>query len=332
VTTVRTLAPDVVPTPADTPTETPVDIPDRLPVESAAVRATERPTRLRAWAARASALLGDPSVPLVLTLVLVMLATSQKWYVAVPAVVLGTVGIVVPGVRSSGRFWLALAAVLGAAAWSDRWRVDNHQFLIAYWCLAVGLAALGPDPVRVRRISARLLVGVVFLLAVTWKLLAPDFVDGSFMRYTLLTDTRFSEVTTLVGGVSSQDLTANRDALGLFDRPDASPAAVPLRSTDRLDLVAMALTWWTLAIEGAVALLFLVPWRRLARHRDVALITFVLTTYAVAPVVGFGWILVCLGLVQREPARRLVPVAYVGAFLAVQVFTAPWTSVAGFAA
>ena len=50
---------------------------------------------------------------------------------------------------------------------------------------------------------------------------------------------------------------------------------------------------------------------------------------AVAPVVGFGWVLVCLGLAQREPTRRMLPLAYLGAFLLVQVFTAPWVSVAG---
>lgn len=293
---------------------------------------TAPPAGLRAWAARSSVRLGDPSVPLVLTLVLVMLATPGRWYVAVPTVVLGTVGIVVPGVRDSARFWLALAATLGAAAWSDRWQIDNHQFLIAYWCLALGVAAPSPDPARVRRLSARLLVGVVFLSATTWKVLSPDFVDGSFMRYTLLTDSRFDEVATLVGGVPSQDLEANRHAVAGLDDPAASLEPVRLRSTGPLDGAARALTWWTLVIEGTVAVAFLAPWRRLARQRDLALIAFVVTTYAVAPVVGFGWVLVCLGLAQREPSRPLVPLAYMGAFLLVQAFTAPWTSLAGLAA
>lgn len=152
------------------------------------------------------------------------------------------------------------------------------------------------------------------------------------MRYTLLTDSRFSEIATLVGGISSEDLEANREALTTLDQPDGPLLPVELRSSERLDLAASALTWWTLAIEGAVAVTFLVPWRRLARYRDVALIAFVLTTYAVAPVVGFGWVLVCLGLAQRERSRRFLPLAYVGAFLAVQIFTAPWTSVVGVAA
>lgn len=56
-----------------------------------------------------------------------------------------------------------------------------------------------------------------------------------------------------------------------------------------------------------------------------------LTTYAAAPVVGFGWVLVCLGLAQHERSRPLVPLAYVAAFLLVQVFTGPWTSLSGLA-
>jgi hypothetical protein len=312
------------PAPATSPS---ADVPTAAATLEAAGSVAGVGARLLALSER----LGDPSVPLALTLVLVMLATAGDWYVRVPVVVLATVAVAVPSTRGSARLWLALAATLGAAAWADRWRVDNHQFLIAYWCLTLGLAASSADPARVRRNGARLLVGAVFLLATAWKLVSPDFVDGSFMRYTLLTDTRFGEVAELVGGVGERDLEANREALGALDEPDGALDPVRLRSTGRLDAAAQVLTWWTLAIEGAVAVVFLVPWRLLARHRDLALIAFVVTTYAVAPVIGFGWVLVCLGLAQREPSRRLVPVAYLSAFLLVQIFTAPWTALAGLA-
>ena len=285
--------------------------------------------RARARLAALDARLADAQLPLVLTLVLVMLATSRSWYVAVPAVILAVVGLAVPAALRSWGLWLALAGVLGAAAWAARWQVDNHQFLIAYWCLALGVAARSPDPAQVRRWSARLLIGAVFVLATMWKLLSPDFVDGSFMRFTLLTDERFAEVAALVGDIDPADLDANRQAMTALAEPDRPLTATPLTGSHRLDVVATAVTWWTLAIEGAVALTFLSPWRRLARHRDLTLIAFVATTYAVAPVVGFGWVLVCLGLAQHEPGRRWVRLGYFGAFLLVQAYVAPWTSVAG---
>jgi hypothetical protein len=274
--------------------------------------------------------LADPDLPLVLTLVLVMLATSRAWYVAVPAVILAIVGLAVPSVRRSWGLWLALAGVLGAGAWARRWEIDNHQFLIAYWCLAIGVASRSPDPARVRRWSARVLIGAVFALATMWKLLSPDFLDGSFMRYTLLTDERFADVAALVSDVDPAALDANRQAISTLAEPDQPLTGVTrLIGSDRIDTIATGLTWWTIAIESAVALTFLVPWRRLARHRDLALVAFVGTTYAVAPVVGFGWVLVSMGLTQHEPGRRGVRLAYFVTFLLVQAYVSPWTSVAG---
>jgi hypothetical protein len=274
--------------------------------------------------------LRDPDLPLVLTLVLVMLVTNRSWYVAVPAVILSIVGLAMPSVRRSWGLWLALAGILGAAAWTKRWQIDNHQFLIAYWCLAIGVASRSPDPARVRRWSARLLVGAVFALATMWKLLSPDFLDGSFMRFTLLTDQRFTDVAALVGDVDPAALDANRRSMTALAEPDNPlTEATVLTGSSRLDALADVLTWWTIAIEGAVAVCFLVPWRRIGRHRDLALVAFVSTTYAVAPVVGFGWVLVAMGLTQHEPGRRGVRLGYFATFLLVQAYVAPWTSVAG---
>jgi hypothetical protein len=273
--------------------------------------------------------LADPAVPVQLTLLLVVLATDSAWTVAVPVVVLAVTGLVVPATTRRMTFWLALAAALAAAAVNKRWQLDNHQFLIVYWCAALGAAAPAVDAVRVRARAARILVGLVFVLAVGWKLLSPDFTQGAFLRYTLLTDPRFSEVATLVGGVAPSDLVDNRARHAAAARPDHPVGPLELRSGPRIDALAHALTGWTLLIEGAVAAAFLVPWRRLGRVRDGALITFVVTTYAVAPVTGFGWVLVAMGLSQADRHRRGVRVAYLAAFLLVQVFVAPWPRLFG---
>ena len=288
-----------------------------------------RVAALRATVAGLDRRLADPHLPLALTLLLVLLGTSQSWYVAVPVVVLAVVGLIQPRATDRPMFWSALAATLGAAAWAGRWQVDNHQFLIAYWCFALALAAASPAPASVRRVAARVLIAAVFVLAVVWKATSPDFVDGSFMRYTLLTDVRFTEVATLIGGVGPNELAENRAMVEGLGRPDAVLGPVALHGSSRMDVLADAVTYWTLLIEGAVALAFALPWRRLARWRDALLITFIVTTYAIAPVVGFGWVLVCLGLAQHERDRRGIRLAYVAAFLLVQAFTAPWTSIAG---
>ena len=88
--------------------------------------------------------------------------------------------------------------------------------------------------------------------------------------------------------------------------------------------VADVLTWWTLAIEGAVALAFLGPGRSwLGRHRDHLLITFTATTYLAAPVLGFGWLLLVLGLAQCRSTVGHLRVLYVAAFVAVRIGATP---------
>ena len=87
---------------------------------------------------------------------------------------------------------------------------DNHQYLIIYWVLAVALAAGSLDPARARAVAARWLLAAVFVLATLWKLSNLAFVDGSFFEFTLLTDSRFAPVATVIGGVDAHDLEANR--------------------------------------------------------------------------------------------------------------------------
>ena len=63
-----------------------------------------------------------------------------------------------------------------------------------------------------------------------------------------------------------------------------------------LRTAALALTWITAAGETALALLFLAPLpARLPAMRHAALIAFCAATYALAPVEGFGWLLLCMG-------------------------------------
>jgi hypothetical protein len=84
------------------------------------------------------------------------------------------------------------------------------------------------------------------------------------------------------------------------------------------------LTWWTLAIEGAVALAFLSRGTSLlGRHRDHLLITFTVSTYLAAPVLGFGWLLLVLGLAQLRTTASHLRILYVAAFVVVRLGSTP---------
>ena len=74
----------------------------------------------------------------------------------------------------------------------------------------------------------------------------------------------------------------------------------------RLRAFAAVATWGGLALEALVALLCLIPAGRAHRSspdtRRCSL--FCATTYALAPVAGFGWLLATMGLAQCRPDQR----------------------------
>ena len=258
------------------------------------------------------------------TLVVVLLATTGAWYVAAPVSLLAAAGLVWPELRDRPLLWWALLGCLGAGVHQVWTQADNHQYLIIYWVLAVALAAGSVDPARARAVAARWLLAAVFVLATLWKLSNLAFVDGSFFEFTLLTDSRFAPVATVIGGVDAHDLEVNRTVFEAMEGAGPGASVALLGHTARLALVADVLTWWTLAIEGAVALAFLSPgasW--LGRHRDHLLITFTVTTYLAAPVLGFGWLLLVLGLAQLRSTAGHLRVLYVAAFVVVRLGATP---------
>jgi hypothetical protein len=57
--------------------------------------------------------------------------------------------------------------------------------------------------------------------------------------------------------------------------------------------------------------------------RNAALLLFAATTYFVAPVRGFGWMLMLLGLAQCRDDQRYVRLAYLAALVLIQAYTLP---------
>ena len=97
---------------------------------------------------------------------------------------------------------------------------------------------------------------------------------------------------------------------------------------ERYVRVAWAATLGTAVLEAALALAFLWPARSPgAPLRHALLLLFCATTYAVAPVEGFGWLLVSMGVAQCGPDARGARLGYLLAFVAILVFAGlPWES------
>jgi hypothetical protein len=174
--------------------------------------------------------------------------------------------------------------------------------------------------------NARLLIGLAFALATLQKALAPDYLDGTFFRWVLAEDPRFEAIGRILGreGADLERTRAWLDAApGEPPPPDASFVETPA-----LRGAATLLTWATVLFEGAVAVAFLSPrLLAIARARDALLAAFCALTYAIAPVPGFGWILVSMGVAQGEgPRARWL---YLAAFALILFYQeVPWLALA----
>lgn len=258
-----------------------------------------------------------------LSLVYLVLNPGLGWMQRAPVQIAAALALVIPGAWQNRLLWLGLAGWMAlrlVMAWPHS---DNHDYLIAYWCLALGIALSLPGRSEALARSARLLIGLCFGFAVLWKgILSPDFVNGNFFRMAFLFDARFADLAQFAGGITPSMVDHNDHFLATGQGSLVEPAA--------LTRLAWFSTVWTLASESAIALLFLWPQAsgiisHLTRCRDVVLIAFLATTYAVAPVAGFGWLLACMGLAQTTPDARMTRIAYVLAFFLIEIYrSVPW--------
>jgi hypothetical protein len=265
----------------------------------------------------------DDDAPLRLTLVLLLLRPPAGGVVRSVTWLLAGAAIAYQPLLRSRVLWLLLGTAVVARLVLDWPLSDNHIYLLAYWCLGIGLSLGTADPFRTLQHTSRWLIGTAFACAVVWKLLlAPDFLDARFFRVTLLTDERFATLARTVGGLSAAQLDESRQAL--------APLPAGLELTDgpilveppRLRALSRGLTWGGVGLEALLAIAFLSSRpRRLIARRHMLLILFSVVTYAIAPVAGFGWLLVIMGLAQTRSSETQVRLAYFAAFLVVMLYS-----------
>jgi hypothetical protein len=266
-----------------------------------------------------------------LTAIALLLRPMGGWFVR-PAILAAAVLILVyPRALRHPIVWGGVALLTAIRIAGDWPLSDNHIYLLCYWTLAIALSLRAHDASSsALAYTSRWLIGLAFAFAVLWKVvLSPDFLDQRFFRVTLLTDPRFGVVARLIGGLSADELEANRQALTplahgaeLLDPPRVHEPA-PLRA------FAAVSTWGSLFLEAAVSVLMLAPTTRFALLRHGSLLSFCGVTYAFAPVAGFGWLLLTMGLAQLDERQRWWRGAYVVAFVAVLFYDElPWAELA----
>ena len=262
-----------------------------------------------------------------LTAIALLLRPMGEWYVRPVILALAMLALISPAALRRSWLWNALALLIAVRIAGDWPLADNHIYLLAYWCLAIGLAAAAPSPAGALERRSRLRIGLAFAFAVIWKAaLVPDFLDGRFFRVTLLTDPRFEDAAVLIGGLTRDQIRANRDALAAMPE-----GAVPLEppvivETARLRRLASVSTVGILLLESVVSVVMLLPSYTTVRvMRHALLLSFCAVTYAFAPVAGFGWLLLAMGLGQCRDQWKLLRVIYVGMFVLVLFYSeVPW--------
>jgi hypothetical protein len=263
-------------------------------------------------------------VSAVLTLGLLLLHAGSVWYLTVPMTVLCIAGLAVRPLLLNSSYWLLIAAVNAYANFKNWYVVDNHKFLTTYWCIGMHCSLLARDPKAAISLQGRWLVGLCFVFADFWKIVSPDFLTGTFFKYELIADGRFSWLAKVFAGVPSASRHVNSLRLAELTAWDSSLTSVPILGGPRLALIAQIMTWWTIGIEVLIAAAFLAPWRFLARWRHPLLICFVLTTYAVANVVGFGWLLLVMGIAHCPQEARRTRGMYYACFVFLHAFLIPF--------
>ena len=261
-----------------------------------------------------------------LTAIALLLRPMGPWFVR-PAILAAAVLVLIfPRALRQWQVWGALAVLTAIRIIFDWPLADNHIYLLGYWLFAVSLALRSTDAASTLADASRALIGLAFAFAVVWKVaLSPDFLDGRFFRVTLVTDPRFAAVAQMIGGLSADQLKAAHEAVALL--PHGAELLDPpvMVEPARLRLFAMATTWGTLLIETLVAGLMLSRARLSGPLRHLALLSFCVVTYAFAPVAGFGWLLLVMGLAQVEARQVWLARLYQLTFLVVLFYDeVPW--------
>ena len=266
-----------------------------------------------------------------LTLVELLLRPMGPWFVSAFMLLLALLGLISVAMLRAPATWLTLAALNAVHLVVDWPLPDNHLYLLAYWCLGAGIALRLSEPSRALAQTGRQLLALAFAFAVLWKaVLSPDYRDGRFFAVTMLTDDRFSDTVQFLGGLSKAQLAESREYLTPL--PEGAELLNPphLHATPRFWRVVRGVTWGGLALEAAIAALWLAPIRSgaLLTARHVAVLLFCVGTYAFAPVAGFGWLLLVLGLATTTSDQRRLRVAYVSTFCIVLLYAEiPWASI-----
>jgi hypothetical protein len=171
---------------------------------------------------------------------------------------------------------------------------DNHVFLLI-WTVLIYTCTSAYHFINVNFIF-RIILGVLFISAGTWKLQSPDFFKGSFLiaavaSYENALPEAFSKA---LFGVNRSDTIDAIEELRLGNRE-----VVSVNVNTSLKFFAQPLSLFVIAFEIFIGLSFIFKFN----YAHYALIIFIFATYPLFFVYSFGQVLAFLGIYSIEKEK-----------------------------
>ena len=269
-------------------------------------------------------LLSQPRHMLVLRLTLLVLL----FYGGIPSGLLNSLLRIFCGIMiiytplTASRFMWVSITLLVVFYNAFYWEIySNYHYLITYWCIACTLAVFSKEHDAVIRWNAKMLVGLSFLFAATWKIIGGEYFDGTLQDYLLIIDRRIDAFSPILG-LSKDALAENRRLLSVLKESPASGLGVILNTSASVHSLSIISSYYTILIESAIAVSFLsFGVRFLEKARDILLIIFIVSVYFVLPVPGFSFLVILLGFAQSSPESRKINIAYLLLLIPIQLST-----------
>ena len=219
----------------------------------------------------------------------------------IPILTLGSMGILFEQPRQSKYYWIFLTLFYFLFVIQNWQLIDNHIYLWGYWLLAIGCSFFTINQNESLKLSAKFLIGFCMAYAFAQKL-NPNFLSGDFFYYKLITDQRFNFIGPFIQYNLSEVISEN---IYLINKVTYETKTVILNAGPYiLHPISKFLTWYTLLIEGLLAIVFFLP-RKKAYIWQHSLLLIFGSLYFVLPIRGFAYALLTMGfvLIKKEDIK-----------------------------
>lgn len=257
------------------------------------------------------------------TVLMVLLHGYSSYTLLGPLTVLAGAMLLFPALIDEVLLWWAILIHLiieNSRLW---YSIDNHKYLIMYWVLACLSSFYFADPAGALRLMARRFLALVFVAATLWKLTSGEFLNGAFPNIMFVFDPRLSPLVPAISQLSGGELARFRQEWSSVVQSGATAAVlVPMNEAYRT--FGLLMGWATLLVEGTLGLAYLGSPRLWYKVQHAALMIFIVGTYFVFPVVGFGFVLTAMGIGACEPHDLIRRRCYISILGIIQFAVAPW--------